>query len=71
MVGLVADVDIESEKLRWMGALRLDVYVCDFSISRDNLIVHYSRLLISTSCANYHFNNNRPNIVSCSFVHLI
>ncbi|KAG0570231.1 hypothetical protein KC19_6G146200 [Ceratodon purpureus] len=24
--GLVADVDIESEKLRWMGALRLDVY---------------------------------------------
>uniref|UniRef100_A0A7I4FBM7 sphingosine kinase n=1 Tax=Physcomitrium patens TaxID=3218 RepID=A0A7I4FBM7_PHYPA len=24
--GLVADVDIESERLRWMGALRLDVY---------------------------------------------
>ena len=32
VVGLVADVDIESERLRWMGALRLDVYVCDSSI---------------------------------------
>jgi hypothetical protein len=29
VVGLVADVDFESEKFRWMGALRLDVYVGD------------------------------------------
>lgn len=25
--GLVADVDIESEKYRWMGSARLDFYV--------------------------------------------
>lgn len=30
--GLVADVDFESESLRWMGALRIVVYVGDFSI---------------------------------------
>ena len=32
VVGLVADVDFESERFRWMGALRLDVYVGDFRI---------------------------------------
>ncbi|CAL9077229.1 unnamed protein product [Musa acuminata var. zebrina] len=26
--GLVADIDIESEKYRWMGSARLDFYVC-------------------------------------------
>lgn len=26
--GLVADVDIESEKYRWIGSARLDFYVC-------------------------------------------
>ncbi|KAG8055175.1 hypothetical protein GUJ93_ZPchr0001g31951 [Zizania palustris] len=26
--GLVADIDIESEKYRWMGSARFDVYVC-------------------------------------------
>lgn len=25
--GLVADIDIESEKFRWMGSARFDVYV--------------------------------------------
>lgn len=28
MPGLVADIDIESEIWRWMGAARLDLYVC-------------------------------------------
>ncbi|KAK9152517.1 hypothetical protein Syun_010826 [Stephania yunnanensis] len=28
VVGLVADIDIESEKYRWMGSSRLDFYVC-------------------------------------------
>lgn len=27
IVGLVADIDIESEKYRWMGSARLDIYV--------------------------------------------
>jgi diacylglycerol kinase family enzyme len=26
--GLVADIDIESEKFRWMGSARFDIYVC-------------------------------------------
>jgi sphingosine kinase len=26
--GLVADIDIESEKYRWMGSARFDFYVC-------------------------------------------
>lgn len=26
--GFMADVDIESEKYRWMGSARLDFYVC-------------------------------------------
>lgn len=28
--GLIADVDIESEKYRWMGSARLDFYVRKF-----------------------------------------
>lgn len=28
--GLVADIDIESEKYRWMGSARIDFYVCYF-----------------------------------------
>lgn len=30
-VGLVADIDIESEKYRWMGGARLDFYVCKYA----------------------------------------
>lgn len=32
--GLVADIDIESEKYRWMGSARLDFYVCFLFISK-------------------------------------
>lgn len=42
MVGLVADVDIESERLRWMGALRLDVYVCAYILTIDSALYPYS-----------------------------
>lgn len=31
--GLIADIDIESEKYRWMGSARLDFYVCPFMLS--------------------------------------
>lgn len=37
--GLIADIDIESEKYRWMGSARMDFYVCSKSISSN---MHFS-----------------------------
>lgn len=37
--GLVADIDIESEKYRWMGSARMDFYVCFASVSS---IIYFS-----------------------------
>lgn len=37
--GLVADVDIESEKYRWMGSARLDFYVSSH-LSCSSLLVY-------------------------------
>lgn len=31
--GFAADVDIESEKYRWLGSARLDIYVSQYAVS--------------------------------------
>ncbi|KAH0854889.1 hypothetical protein HID58_031353 [Brassica napus] len=35
-LGLVADIDIESEKFRWMGSARMDFYLLSYS-TKDNI----------------------------------
>lgn len=40
--GLIADIDIESEKYRWMGSARMDFYVCSKSISSNLYMLNFS-----------------------------
>lgn len=37
--GLVADIDIESEKFRWMGSARIDFYVRFLIENFDNCCI--------------------------------
>lgn len=36
--GLIADIDIESEKYRWMGSVRIDFYV-SFKLAYSHLLL--------------------------------
>lgn len=38
--GLVADIDIESEKYRWMGSARVDIYVSSLEMKGVSLITN-------------------------------
>jgi|APAra0007618328_1042625.scaffolds.fasta_scaffold01189_3 hypothetical protein len=52
--GLIADIDIESEKFRWMGSARIDFYVCLVD-KFDNYCIAVVKLLVrlydSTGCS--------------------
>lgn len=62
--GLIADVDIESEKYRWMGSTRLDFYVCQFFWSFPFEFRHYIHYFIHAYlyCRR---NNNDKELVTC------
>jgi hypothetical protein len=51
--GLVADIDIESEKYRWMGSARFDFYVCIHIFFRSLQSLETDALRRNKFCSSY------------------